>query len=351
MSANKDPVAEWVHVMVIVSGGRDVSFSISVAMCTFNGKLFLPSQLESIVSQDRPPNELVVCDDGSSDGSDEIVRQFSRVAPFPTRLVINDQNLGSSRNFEKAISLSRGEVIVLADQDDIWLRHKLRTIEEQFSACPDLAAVFSDAALISDKLEVLPFSLWQSHSFGQAEQRAFAAGGAFDLLLKRPVVTGATLAFRRKYRDLILPIPVGHTHDYWISLLLVACGKVRPVAELLIQYRRHRAQQLGPGRKKSIREKLTQARTRDRTVYRAETELLSQWKQRLVDCASRFPVSSDAILKLDEKIGHGQFRATLPHSFLDRWPAIFREATNRNYWHYSGGWKSIGKDLFLLPPQ
>lgn len=328
-----------------------MGLSISVAMCTFNGKVFLPSQLESIVVQDRAPNELVVCDDGSSDGSDEIVRQFSHVAPFPTRLIINDKNLGSSRNFEKAISLSQGDVIVLADQDDIWLRHKLRTIDEQFSASPDLAAMFSDATLMSDTSEVLPVTLWQSHSFGQAEQRAFAAGGAFDLLLKRPVVTGATLAFRRKYCDLILPIPSGHIHDYWISLLLVACGRVRPVAELLIQYRRHHTQQLGPGRKKSIREKLTQACTRGRAFYHAETDLLSQWKQRLVDRAGRFPVSSEVILKLEEKIDHGRFRATLPSSFLDRWPAIFREATNRNYWHYSDGWKSIGKDMFLLPPR
>src|SRR3954463_13429531 len=75
--------------------GETLDFGFSVAMCTFNGERFLGPQLASIAAQDRPPDELVICDDCSSDGSVEIVREFARGAPFCTRLVVNDRNLGS----------------------------------------------------------------------------------------------------------------------------------------------------------------------------------------------------------------------------------------------------------------
>ena len=106
--------------------------SISVALCTYNGEPFLSAQLRSIAAQDRPPDELVICDDGSSDGSLEVIRGFARCSRIPTRVVVNDKNLGSTRNFEQAISLCQGEIVLLADQDDVWYPYKLRRIQEVF---------------------------------------------------------------------------------------------------------------------------------------------------------------------------------------------------------------------------
>src|SRR5713101_1538304 len=98
---------------------------LSVAMCTYYGARFLQEQLESIAAQTRLPDELVVCDDRSADGSVEIVRNFAKSAPFPVQLEINETNLGAIKNFEKAIGLCEGETIALADQDDIWKPQKL----------------------------------------------------------------------------------------------------------------------------------------------------------------------------------------------------------------------------------
>src|SRR5690242_1846918 len=98
---------------------------ISVAMCTFNGARFLPEQLESITAQTRLPDELVICDDRSADESLEIIRAFLDRPPFTVRLEINERNLGSTKNFEKAIGLCQGEIIALADQDDVWFPQKL----------------------------------------------------------------------------------------------------------------------------------------------------------------------------------------------------------------------------------
>src|SRR5215207_2518174 len=99
---------------------------ISIALCTYNGEQYLQQQLDSFVAQSRPPDELVVCDDRSTDRTVPIVEDFAKRAPFRVELVINETNLGSTRNFEKAIGLCTGDIIFLADQDDVWLPEKLR---------------------------------------------------------------------------------------------------------------------------------------------------------------------------------------------------------------------------------
>src|SRR5579862_2176323 len=106
--------------------------TISVAMCTFNGERFVSAQLESIATQSRPPDEVVICDDGSSDGTQEIVRKFALSSPFPIRFAVNPRNLGSTKNFEQAISRCEGAIVALADQDDVWYRYKLERIEKAF---------------------------------------------------------------------------------------------------------------------------------------------------------------------------------------------------------------------------
>src|SRR5262245_46082449 len=151
---------------------------ISVAMCSYNGDRYISTQLESIAAQHRLPNELVVCDDGSSDGSVEIVREFARQVPFPTRLVGNDKNLGTTKNFEKAISLCRGEIVALADQDDIWYRNKLERIEKVFLGSNAVVAAFSDADLIGDDSRLKDVRLWDTFAFDLGEQEQFANGHA-----------------------------------------------------------------------------------------------------------------------------------------------------------------------------
>lgn len=320
---------------------------ISVAMCTFQGSRFVQEQLDSLSAQTRLPDECIICDDGSQDDTREILKNYARTAPFPCRIEENPSNLGTTANFEKAISLCRGDIIALADQDDIWFPQKVKTIEERFLASPDLVAVFSDGTLISESSESLPGALWRSHTFDAVKQRAFVVN-AFDVLLRRPFVTGAAFAFHSRYRALLLPIPKRQMHDYWISLLLSACGKIELIPEPLIRYRWHPSQQMGLPKPMDLREKFYRVYEYVGDRYYPEIEQCEQWKERLLNSGSRFSVSLEAIRKLSEQINHRRTRANLPCSFLGRCPIIAREAGNTNYWRYSSGWRSIGKDLFLL---
>ena len=320
--------------------------TISVAMCTFNGERFLAGQLASIAAQHRPPDELVVCDDGSSDGCCNIVREFARRAKFRTRLVVNDKNLGSTKNFEKAISQCQGAIVALADQDDVWYRHKLERIEEVFLRSSAIVAAFSDADLIDNASRPLNVRLWDTFSFDLREQRWFANGQALNILVKHPVVTGATMAFRKELFDLLAPIPAEHVHDAWMSFLLAARGQFEVIPEPLMQYRQHEGQQMGPG-VLTLREGLAKARETGAKAYLEQIKRFRQIYQGLEERRPNFPRAEYAQSEIKRKTSHLKHRAQLPHRRVARIPSVLREAFNGGYWRYSAGWKSIAKDLVV----
>jgi len=320
--------------------------SISVAMCTFNGKRFLVSQLESIAAQDRPPEELVVCDDGSSDGCGEILREFARAAAFPTRIVVNDKNLGSTKNFEKAISLCQGAVVALADQDDVWYPHKLKRIERAFLRSSEIVSAFSDADVIDDDSRLLDLRLWATFSFDLAEQSQFANCRTLNVLVKHPVVTGATMAFRREFFDFMTPIPAEHVHDRWISFLLAAGGKFEIISDPLMQYRQHTEQQMGPG-PLTLREQTARAMNTGAESYLEQIEQFHQLYDRLGKHRANLPYAECAQNEIERKIAHLEHRAQLPRVKIARIPNVLREAFNGGYWRYSSGWKSVAKDLLI----
>ena len=322
------------------------ALTISVAMCTYNGERYLQVQLDSIAAQTRPPDELLICDDGSSDSTREIIEQFSRRAQFPTHLIVNQENLGTTRNFEKAVLLCRGDIVALSDQDDLWFPHKLQRIEAVFLKSSAVVGAFSDAVLIDQDTRPLGLCLWRTLSFTAAEQIQFARGNELAVLMKHPVVTGATLAFRKDRFDAMLPLPANEIHDRWISFLLAATGRLEAIPEPLMQYRQHGAQQIGPG-PLSKGESLEIARSRKASFYLAELDRFRQLRHRLVERKGSFPAAKFTIIELDRKILHAEHRAHLPMVKAARLPKVIRETLNGNYWRYSGGWKSIAKDLIV----
>jgi hypothetical protein len=324
-------------------------------MCTFNGARFLKAQLASIAAQDRPPDELVICDDGSSDGSLEIIRDFARRARISTNILINEQTLGSTQNFEQAIRLCQSRIVALADQDDVWYPHKLRQIEDVFSRSMDTsstarssvtAAVFSDAELIDRNGRRLHDRLWRTLRFTLAEQRSVEQGEAVKVLLRHPVVTGATMAFRRELFDLMTPLPSTETHDRWISFLLATCGRVVAMPEPLMQYRCHPGQQIGAG-PLSRHEAIAQASSRGSNFYEEEITRYQRFAEKLRQRRTAFTHAEKTLQEIDKKLSHLEHRARLPGPRLARiWP-MFHELMRGNYWRYSGGWRSLAKDLVL----
>ena len=255
--------------------------SLSVALASYNGERYIGQQLDSIARQTRLPDELVICDDASTDSTADIVREFARRAPFAVRF-LQHQRIGSTRNFELAIAECRGDIIFLCDQDDVWYPNKIKTIEAVFIDRPETGAVFTDADVVDENLQPLGSRLWKHFKFRPKEQAQVEAGDALSVLLRHPVATGATMAFRSSFRDFLLPMPPTW-HDAWIALLIGTTSHLIALPTPLIAYRQHGHNQVGIPRP---------GRNRDKTVaeiYGPRVLLYERARARLLEFADRFP--------------------------------------------------------------
>ncbi|HEX7296167.1 MAG TPA: glycosyltransferase family 2 protein [Pyrinomonadaceae bacterium] len=328
--------------------------TFSVAMCTYNGSRFVSAQLESIAAQTRLPTELVVCDDASTDDTVGIVQHFAASAPFPVRVEVNTRNIGSTKNFDKAIQHCEGQLIALADQDDVWLPRKLELIEAELQRAPNVGLVFSDAELVDEHLRPLGQRLWKSIGFDESRQTQLHES-SLNVLLPGWTVTGATMAFRSKFRTLVLPIPdeLPMIHDGWIAAVISAVAEVSFIDEPLIKYRQHPQQQVGvpdtsTQEKAKLGENLQQAIGRSNT-YSPLITICDFIRSRLVEHCEEFDCTT-ALQSLDQRIGHLRTRQDLPSNRLSRLPDVVRELLTRRYQRFSNGFYSALKDLLTRSP-
>jgi len=320
-------------------------------MCTYNGAEFLPAQWESILAQSRKPDEIVVCDDGSSDQTRSLLEKFASETSIPVTLSFNQKNLGSVKNFEQAIRLCTGSIIVLSDQDDVWRDDKLQTIEAAFNKSPRVGLVFSDAEIVDENLEPLGRRMWTEICFEPYKRKLIARGRALEVLITGWTVTGATMAFRSDFVNLSLPIPDGIAmiHDGWIALTVATVAEVVPIDEPLIKYRQHERQQIGaPARPeleaqpRGIQGIDTAFRRRNRSAELHK--ILETLEERLLAHARDYDTRK-ALAFVSDYAFHLNVRANLPQRRLNRLPRILRELLTRRYHEYANGFKSAAKDL------
>lgn len=317
-----------------------MGIKISVAMCTFNGARYIEDQLRSLANQNRHPDELIICDDRSTDSTVDIIKRFAKTAPFQVDIRINETNLSSTKNFQRAIGLCSGDIIALSDQDDVWYSEKLRLIEDAFVCNPSIGATFSDADIVDQDLKHLGYRLWEVLGFDQQERWMTERRRLFDVLLKRNVVTGATMAFKRKYIERILPIPGVWVHDGWIALMISATEAVMPIEKPLIMYRQHAANQIGALKTPWLAE-IGRAQTKT-SLY---DNLVRQYEVAL-EMISALPGCKNESESLRKKVKHAQRRAELSRrGRLERWLGVAQEALMRRYHRYSNGWRSVARDL------
>ncbi|MGC1298723.1 MAG: glycosyltransferase family 2 protein [Alloacidobacterium sp.] len=314
---------------------------ISVAMCTYNGDRFLKEQLESINAQTLLPEELVICDDGSSDDTPSILQKFVESAPFQVRIFRNGQNIGSTKNFQRAIERCQGELIALCDQDDVWEPQKLRTLHDQLTRS-GAGGVFSDAELIDDNSQLIGRRLLQSIDFTANEQQRWLDDDCLGNLLKKDVVTGATMLFRSDLRSALLPVPDGWIHDAWFAWMLILHSKLVLASEPFIRYRVHAEQQLGvPATAPDFQQKLERAKQTGTQQYLERAAQLAAVLRHLESCPSIR--CTQAIPAVRGKIEQCCFRADLRALGRRRVWEIF--SRYREYFVYSEGIRSMAKDL------
>lgn len=223
---------------------------VAVVMATYNGERFLADQLDSLAAQHLLPDEVVIVDDGSTDGTPDLLRRFERRAPFPVN-IRRREHQGTGSTFGESMAETSADILVICDQDDVWIPEKLAVMVDRMEREPDALLAFSDAVLIDADGHRIGGSRWRVAGFGERHQ-AVMADDPFGVLLSRQVVSGCTAAIRKELLPAVLPFPEGiHPalgdimYDRWISLVAAAAGRTLPVPERLVSYRIHDGQQVG----------------------------------------------------------------------------------------------------------
>ncbi len=243
-----------------------MSIKISVALCTYNGSLFIEEQLQSILYQTRAVDEIIICDDRSTDDTLEKINLVKTSNPdVAWKIMSNDRNCGVIKNFEQAIGYCSGDIIFLSDQDDIWYNNKVEEVVNYFDTHISHYMVFTDGIIINGEGEQIEDSLWEKISFsGKMKNDWKNCKKAFSFLFRNTnKITGATIAFKYSLKEFILPIsvPTGYLHDAWIGLIAAAKGGLGYIDKPLIKYRIHSCQYIGLGAGKGFSNDLSNSKS------------------------------------------------------------------------------------------
>lgn len=315
--------------------------TISVAIACYNGARFLQEQIESIWNQSLPPAEIVAFDDASTDGTLALLQTLAAKSPVPMRVMASTPNRGSTQAFAKAIAACSGEWIALADQDDVWLPHKLATLHRTAEEL-DWDAVFSDAMLVDQFLQPTGKNLLANSRVSFRVRRRLRQGKTFQALMRFNVVTGATLMFRTRCVPKVLPIAEAWLHDYWLALIIASQGRLGLVDEVLMLYRQHGGNQIGA--KAGIRHEIQAAAEKPKDRYLEEAALFARLEQHLAAEGLLMPEVAKALKgKQDFLEQRYQLRA-LPRRRL---ALVARGLGQHSYFLYGQGWRTLLKDLLV----
>ena len=229
----------------------------SVCMATYNGEKFLSEQLDSILIQIGPFDEIIVVDDCSKDRTLDILRGYT---DHRIRLYVNEKNMGFWRTFEKAIDLAQGKHIVLSDQDDIWTDGRLEKMCQTLDNNPGLVSsnfcyVNSDGRPIV--ISALP-SLKEDESLNHTSN-------IVRLFIGKMQYFGSAMAFSSQLREILLPFPKYlETHDHWIAIAANLSGMNRHIEDITLKRRIH-------GNNVSLADRKHSAKLYSRYVFAIQT--------------------------------------------------------------------------------
>ena len=202
---------------------------ISVCLASYNGEKYIHEQLSSILACLDSEDELIVSDDGSSDGTISIIKDL--VLRDKRIKLVDGPHRGVIANFSNLISLAKGDEIFLSDQDDVWHPDKVSKVMSTFEMTgTDL--VTHNARIVDSERNPTKSTLFSIRS---------SKPGFLKNVVKNSYV-GCCMAFKREIVPYILPIPENiEMHDWWIGLVGELMTSPVFIDDELIDYRRHNA--------------------------------------------------------------------------------------------------------------
>ncbi|MBP6391832.1 MAG: glycosyltransferase [Flavobacteriales bacterium] len=221
---------------------------VSVVMATYNGAAYVQEQIDSILTNERPPDELIMVDDGSSDGTLAVLNAVAAMHPTLRVVVLrNERNIGATLTFVRAVLESTGDVVLFADQDDRWHANKIGLLVKCFTDRPGLLMAYSDGSITNAALQPDGRSI-----FSTRNKAHLALGAARDAqeIAANPDIKGCTMALdgafaRRLFEESDPAFARYWGHDHWAALFALGLGPVDVVREPLLLHRFHRRNSSG----------------------------------------------------------------------------------------------------------
>jgi glycosyltransferase involved in cell wall biosynthesis len=225
MAATEDRVAG-----IADSIGSACPPKISACMASYNGGKFVDAQLQSILPQLKPDDELVIIDDGSTD---DTLDRITKIGDARIRLRMHERNVGVVATFEDALRSATGDVLFLCDDDDVWAPTKVRRFMDIFANQPEVEIVQSRVRMIDENDRPMPDS--------RINRKGRFLPGFWRNLYKNHY-QGSAMAIRASLLGRVLPFPArrGFLHDAWIGTRNdLLGGRTAFIDEDLLFYRRH----------------------------------------------------------------------------------------------------------------
>jgi glycosyltransferase involved in cell wall biosynthesis len=320
--------------------------TLSIALCTYNGSKFLREQFQSLANQTLQPFEVVITDDCSTDETLSIIQEFDKLLNI--KVFVNDSSLKVTKNFEKAVSLCSGDIILMCDQDDIWYSDKLAKISQYFQENPNQLAVFSDADLVDEQGNSLNKNFWSAVRFLEPQIQQFKEGKGVELLLAGNRTAGCMMAFRRELVEKIIPFPAYiplMIHDNWITIVVAILDSLGMIEEKLISYRQHNLQQIGTrakevGKTVTLKDRFSRPRNEKLAPFLEKRDYFCVLKNALLE---RIDSSNHNFKHFDNIINYYEIRGTLSPFQLARLFPVLNLLLNGDYHRYKdqeASWKA-----------
>lgn len=212
---------------------------VDILLGTYNGATFLVEQIDSILNQSFTDWKLIIRDDGSSDGTTEILLDYQ--SKYPKKILVlenTSENLGVILNFSKLLEASHAPYIMFCDQDDIWLPEKVELTLTKMLAIEKLnpkipLLVHTDLKVVDKNLDILSDSYWSYQGIDPGYD-------TLNRLLIQNVITGCTVMINKQLAHLALPIPNKVImHDWWLGLVASSSGQIHHLKLPTVLYRQH----------------------------------------------------------------------------------------------------------------
>lgn len=214
---------------------------ISIVMSTYNGERYLREQVESILLSTVKDIELLICDDGSKDGTMEMLKTYEEAYPQLIHIHKNEKNVGYTLNFLRGALRAKGDYIMFCDQDDVWKAEKVeKTLDkmkqlEKSSGKDAPLAIFTDALVVDEQLNPIHKSFFASSKLNPRKT------DLAHILMENKLI-GCTVMFNRALCNVLkeasLPSQARY-HDWWVALIASTMGKIDFFPDTTLLYRQH----------------------------------------------------------------------------------------------------------------